>query len=142
MPDTTELPDSPQRKFVEELFSYYRDAGRPALRIITDDIAERFDAFTASRETIRRMLRGETVPVSWQVVDGVLTVLCARASIDPDTERWEGGYDEAPTHRQNLRNLWNEALDAPPPPPTRPSGWEAADPWATSSTPRPDEPPF
>ncbi|WP_329321644.1 hypothetical protein [Streptomyces sp. NBC_01262] len=136
MPTTTELPDSPQRKFVEELFAYYRDAGRPALRIITDDIAAQFDAFTASRETIRRMLRGKTVPVNWQVVDAVLTVLCARANIDPDTERWEGSYDDSPTHRKNLRNLWNEALDAPPPPPAQASGWGAP---ARSYS---DEPPF
>lgn len=142
MPDTTELPDGPRRRFVEDLFSYYRDAGRPPLRIITDDIAEKYDAFTASRETVRKMLRGKTVPVSWSVVDGVLTVLCARAGIDPDTERWEGGFDDAPTHRQNLRNLWNEALDAPPASPVSPSGWGGRGSWPTAATPYSDEPPF
>src|SRR5258707_1144624 len=58
LPDESELPASPQRKFVEELFFYYREAGRPALRLITGDIEARFDAFTASRGAIRRMLRG------------------------------------------------------------------------------------
>ncbi|MFC4034189.1 hypothetical protein ACFO3J_22320 [Streptomyces polygonati] len=144
MPDESELPASPQRKFVEELFFYYREAGRPALRLITEDIEARFDTFTASRETIRRMLRGKTVPISWQVVDATLTVLCARAGIDPDVERWEGGYDEGPSHRKSLRDLWNEALDAPRPVPApRRSGWGVTDPWATPArTSYPDEPPF
>lgn len=143
MPDTTELPDGPRREFVEELFRYYRKAGRPPLRIITDDIAETYDAFTASRETIRKMLRGKTVPVNWSVVDGVLTVLCARADIAPEAERWPHGRDAgyAATHRQHLRNLWDEALETPPPParysgPGKPGGWP------TAANPYPDEPPF
>ncbi|MET8772038.1 hypothetical protein [Streptomyces sp. NPDC004658] len=138
MPTEAELPDGPRRQFVEALFSYYRDAGRPTLRAIADDIAENseFDAFTASRETIRKMLRGMTVPLSWAVVDAVLTVLCERASIDPDMQRWSGGFTDDPTtHRQALRNLWNEALDAPPPSPAPLSGWGGRASY-------PDEPPF
>lgn len=64
MPSGWELPDGPRRQFVEELFSYYRNAERPTLRVIAEDIADdpKFDAFTASRETIRKLLRGKTVP--------------------------------------------------------------------------------
>lgn len=131
MPTEEELPPGPRRKFVEELFFYYRAAGRPALRLITDDVATTVDVCTASRETVRRMLRGETVPVNGQVVDAVLTVLCARASIDPEKERWEGGFTEGPSHRESLRAAWNEALDTPANAPTRQSGWGY-----------PDEPPF
>ncbi|MEU7206089.1 hypothetical protein [Streptomyces sp. NPDC045470] len=141
MPSEWELPESPQRQFVEELFAYYREAGRPTLRSIADDIAEdpEFDAFTASRETIRKMLRGKTIPVSWAVVDAVLTVLCARAGIDPNHPRWAGGFAEEPvTHRQNLRNRWNEALDAPPLSPAPPSGWGRPPSPAAGH----DEPPF
>lgn len=154
MPDEATLPDGPRRKFVVELFMYYRDAGRPALRIITDGIAEKFDAFTASRETIRKMLRGTTVPVNWEVVEGVLTVLCARADVDPDSPRWPEEFDaDEVTHRQNLRNLWNDALDTPPldTPPVQRSSDPWDDPWSTGSSgpaERPDawtysdEPPF
>ncbi|MFI9824579.1 hypothetical protein ACIHFC_29620 [Streptomyces sp. NPDC052013] len=123
MPSTMELPEGPRRQFVEELFSYYRDAGRPTLRTIACDIAENpeFDAFTASRETIRKMLRGKTVPLNWAVVDAVLTVLCARAGTSPEAQRWPGGFGDDPTtHRQYL---WNDALDAPAPLPAPPSGW-------------------
>ncbi|WDT52560.1 hypothetical protein [Streptomyces sp. G7(2002)] len=146
MPSTMELPTGPRRQFVEELFSHYRDAGRPTLRVIAEEIDENpeFDAFTASRETIRKMLRGKTVPLSWAVVDAVLTVLCARAGVDPDAERWADGFNGEPTsHRQSLRNLWNEAIDAPPTPPARSSAWGGQnDPWAASSRPYADEPPF
>ncbi|MFF1715936.1 hypothetical protein [Streptomyces sp. NPDC058268] len=138
MPTEVELPEGPRRRFVEALFSHYREAGRPTLRAIADDIAGKpqFDAFTASRETIRKMLRGLTVPLSWAVVDAVLTVLCERASIDPDMEYHLGGFgDDVSTPRRDLRNLWNAALDAPPPSPARFSGWGGR-------TSDPDEPPF
>ncbi|MFF3720713.1 hypothetical protein [Streptomyces prasinus] len=146
MPSTMELPEGPRRQFVEELFSHYRDAGRPTLRVIADEIDANpeFDAFTASRETIRKMLRGKTVPLSWAVVDGVLTVLCTRAGVAPDAERWtDSSTGEPISHRQSLRYLWNEAIDAPPPPPARSSGWGGQDdPWATPTRPYADEPPF
>ncbi|MFI1291632.1 hypothetical protein ACH4VM_24740 [Streptomyces sp. NPDC020792] len=126
MPTAAELPDGPRRQFVEALFSYYRDAGRPTLRAIADDIAGKpeFDAFTASRETIRKMLRGTTVPLSWDVVSAVLTVLCERAYIDPDLKYHAGGFGDGTTsRREELRHLWNEALDAPPSSPAPHSGW-------------------
>ncbi|WP_369192437.1 hypothetical protein [Streptomyces sp. R08] len=138
MPTEAELPGGPRRRFVEELFSYYRDAGRPTLRAISDDIAgkSQFDAFTVSRETIRKMLRGLTVPLSWAVVNAVLTVLCERAFIDPDAEYHTGGFgDDTSTRRQDLRRVWNDALDAPPPSPAPPSGWGGGASYA-------DEPPF
>ncbi|MEV6949562.1 hypothetical protein AB0N07_48235 [Streptomyces sp. NPDC051172] len=105
---------------------------------LADDIAgkSQFDAFTVSRETIRKMLRGMTVPLSWAVVNAVLTVLCERAFIDPDEEYHTGGYgDDTSTRRQDLKHLWNEALDAPPPSPGLPAGWGGGAPYA-------DEPPF
>jgi hypothetical protein len=138
MPTEAELPDGPRRRFVDALFSYYRDAGRPTLRAISDDIAgkSQFDAFTVSRETIRKMLRGKTVPLSWAVVDAVLTVLCERAHLDPDAEYHTGGFgDDTSTWRQDLRRMWNEALDAPPPSPAPLSGWGGRPSYPT-------EPPF
>jgi hypothetical protein len=47
--------------------AYYREAGRPTLREIGDVIAGRDDlAGTASKETIRRMLQGISVPAQWK----------------------------------------------------------------------------
>ncbi|MFC8835949.1 hypothetical protein ACFT8V_22570 [Streptomyces griseoincarnatus] len=138
MPTEAELPSGPRRRFVEALFSYYRDAGRPPLRTIADEIAGKpqYDAFTVSRETIRKMLRGTTVPLSWAVVSAVLTVLCERAFVDPDEEYHVGGFGDGMTsRRQELRDLWNDALDAPPPSPLPPSGWGGQAPYG-------DEPPF
>ena len=34
MPAKSVVPDGPHRKFLEELFAYYREAGRPTLRAI------------------------------------------------------------------------------------------------------------
>lgn len=72
------------------------------------------------------------------MVDAVLSVLCARAGIEPNWPRRAGGFSEDPTtHRANLRNLWNEALDAPAPSPVAPSGWGSG-----ATTGYRDEPPF
>jgi hypothetical protein len=111
------------------LFTYYREAGRPTLRIIAGDIADnpKYDAFTASRETIRKMLRGQTIPPKWAVVNAVFSVLCARAAIGPDLPR---GANRS-THRQHLRLLWNLALDAP-----------VSSPRVVDGPGYPDEPPF
>lgn len=147
MPSEWELPEGPRRQLVEELFSYYRSAGRPTLRSIAEDIADNpeFDAFTASRETIRKLLRGKTVPPNWAVVNAVFWVLCKRAAIGPDLPRWTAGFGESSiTRRENLRNLWNEALDAPPPAPVASSGWGsgATHGWGSGATDSFDKPPF
>jgi hypothetical protein len=64
MPSTHVLPKGPRRDFVEELFEHYRAAKRPTLREISERIRDDELAGTASRETIRRMLLGEVVPLS------------------------------------------------------------------------------
>jgi hypothetical protein len=68
MPTRAELPGGPWRDFVEALFRYYRAADRPDLRAI-EAAVQRLDedqrTGTASRETIRQMLRGRTVPRQW-----------------------------------------------------------------------------
>jgi hypothetical protein len=117
-----------------------------------------------SRETIRRLLTGQTVS-TWAKVDAVLRVLCQFGGQDPDRRRWpepEDRFDENDTSSclEYLRRLWNDAVDsvepeeAPAVPPPQPaSGWggtpspPADDPWATPQTPAPakaypDEPPF
>ena len=129
MPSTSQLPPGPRRDFVEELFGSYRAAGRPTLAEISDRLAERDELTgTASRETVRRMLRGTTVP-KWATVEAVFLVLCEFAGRDPD-EHMEGS-SISPSYREMLESVWNNALDADPasgPPPTV---------WALT-----DEPPF
>jgi hypothetical protein len=162
MPSKEELPDGPRRAFVTELRSYYRVA-RPTLRQISkavDDHADpRVSNVTASPETVRRMITGKVLPERDRLY-AVFRVLCDMAEVDPDADYWHGRYDdEAESHWQYIRRLWDTALeeeaDAPPlprptPPPPAPkpvtarqSPWPANDdPWSNDSTGYTDEPPF
>jgi len=113
IPANHELPSGPRRRFVEELHRHYRAARRPALRVISDRIKDRDDlSGTASPETIRRMLRGATVPANWETVNAVLIVLCELAG--RDSAGYAGYYvdeSEALTYAESLEFAWNEALD-------------------------------
>lgn len=162
MPSKEELPEGPRRSFVTELRRYYRAAGRPPLREISQAI-ERHSApgisrVTASAETIRRMITGKVLPVERDRVRAVFRVLCELGEIDPDAPRWDESYGryEGPdeTNWQYLERLWDTALeeeaDAPPfprpapPPPPEPAprtSRSQVDPWA-SGTRYSDEPPF
>ncbi len=132
MPSQSELPRGARRDFTEQLFSLYKEAHRPGLREISAAVPDDSPG-TASTETIRRMLRGKTVPVHWQTVDAVFTALCLLARVDPDEDIGDGFRGET-TRRQLVEDAWHRALDDP--------GQRAAaavpinDPWAT------DEPPF
>jgi hypothetical protein len=78
MPSKEELPEGPRRDFVVELRRYWRAAGRPALRKISQAIESSTDlnGVTASREAIRRMLRGLVLAVEQDRVRAVFCVLC------------------------------------------------------------------
>ncbi|MEV4078362.1 hypothetical protein [Nonomuraea fuscirosea] len=116
---------------------------------------------TASQETIRRVLKGLTVPERWSTIWAIYAPLCALADINPDDvyEEDSGGYDgpDRITHREEFQRRWNAAVDGDDlpipfrtkyvPSPSVPQD----DPWA-SATPAPsqggfgggfsDEPPF
>jgi hypothetical protein len=163
MPPKTQLPEGPHRAFVEELFSHYREAGRPPLRTISDWIKSNRDvrdlSGTASTETIRRVLTGLTVPRIWPTVETILEALCAIAGRDPNEDRWEYNNDSE-SFRAAVKRHWNAMLDdyekdeemptlpprRQPPPPRQPSNFD--DPWATAapasraSSSFDDEPPF
>ncbi|MFF8024768.1 hypothetical protein ACFZDJ_27435 [Streptomyces sp. NPDC007896] len=165
MPGKDALPPGPTRAFVAELHVHFREAGRPSLASIAEATGRLASPVPVSRETIRRLLTGQTVS-TWAKVDAVLRVLCQLGGQDPDRRRWpepEDRFDEddPASCREYLRRLWNDAVDgvepeeAPAVPPPRPSsgGWggnpsvPADDPWATSQAPAPakeypDEPPF
>lgn len=106
MPTEQELPRGPKRDFVEALFSLYREARRPTLREISQVIERGDFRATASPETIRRMLRGTTIP-SWNIIESVVLALCEMARVNPDANM---GYDE-PTRRELVADRWSDALD-------------------------------
>ena len=132
-------------QFVNELWFHHEAAGRPKLELIMRGIEvfneKNLTGGTASTETIRKMLKGQTVPVDWSRVRATLYVLCGMAGTDPKGYPEDSGYDP-PTYEENLRRLWSRALDdpqrgKPAPPPKRPSvdsgGWGGG---------YSDEPPF
>jgi hypothetical protein len=133
MPGQSELPRGARRDFTEQLFSLYREARRPALREISRAVPDDSPG-TASTETIRRMLRGKTVPVHWQTVDAVFTALCQLARVDPDEDIGDGFRGERPTRRELVEGAWHRALDDPGP--RAGAAGRVNDPWAL------DEPPF
>jgi hypothetical protein len=111
MPSEAELPPGTIRDFVELLFYFYKTAHRPTLREISSLIEKSGLPGTASTETIRRMLRGKTVPSHWETVEAVLVVLSDLGGRTPDVSlTWE---NERRTRRQHLQHVWDRALDNP-----------------------------
>lgn len=133
MPSQSELPRGARRDFTEQLFSLYKEARRPGLREISAAVPDDCPG-TASTETIRRMLRGKTVPAHWQTVDAVFSALCLLAKVDPDEDIGDGFRGETVTRRELVEAAWHWALDEPAREPTPAESVD--DPWAT------DEPPF
>jgi hypothetical protein len=126
MPSEGELPYGPVREFVKFLFWMYSQAGRPTLEVISARIRDSNFAGTASKETIRRMLKGTTVPPRWETTEavvGILTEMCG----------WDFG-DPLKVHGRQMsliahvKRLWNEALNQPRP---LAESYEH-DPWASS----------
>jgi hypothetical protein len=140
MPSEAELPRGPHRDFTEQLFSLYRQAHRPALRTISRAVPQDAPA-TASVETIRRILRGISVPAHWDTVNAVLNALCELAGVDPDMDLG-GQYDDLVTRRGLVEDAWHEALDNPR---GKARAVPADDPWASDArgdATYSDEPPF
>jgi hypothetical protein len=158
MPTTQQLPDGPHRRFVEELFMHYREAGRPTLREITGWIKKHQDDLrgTASTETVRRILSGAVLPRNWLTVETILQALCGLADRSTEEDRWpDDNWSSTQTFKGELQKRWNAALDysdedlpqlpprPAPPEPARPQ--PADDPWATGprgSFGSAEEPPF
>jgi hypothetical protein len=169
MPSKADLPDGTRRDFVAELFIHFKEAGRPTPARIAATTSSMQDPLPVSRETIRRLLKGETIS-TWERVGAVLRALCLIADRDPDRRRWpesDNWNDDDPTTcRERLRQLLNDDIDgvepenapAPVPSARANSGWGGTrtqppqnDPWATTPKPAPtppanggysDEPPF
>ncbi|MEU5438234.1 hypothetical protein AB0G73_33425 [Streptomyces sp. NPDC020719] len=137
MPGKDVLPPGPKRELVNELFVHYREADRPPLPQIAALTGTMPNPHQVSRETIRRLLTGQTTS-QWPVVDALLRALCQLQDRDPDGRRWPESddrwdEDDPVTCREYLRRLWNNDIDgldpdeAPVTPPAAPaqtsSGW-------------------
>ena len=117
MPNETELPAGSVRDFVQVLFTLYRAAHRPTLEAMSKHIRDGGYTATASKETLRKMLRGTTI--SAQLADQVARIilaLCELAGREPDDritlELADGTImDASPMYL--AETLWHEALDAP-----------------------------
>ncbi|MFF7251557.1 hypothetical protein ACFZBU_47805 [Embleya sp. NPDC008237] len=125
MPSQRELPPGNRRDFVEEIHSHYRTARRPALRAISDHIEHMELRSSVSKETIRRMLAGLTVPTRWVTVETVFLALCDLSGTNPNDSRWSSynNLGDDCTLQEELERRWHQALDDPPPPPPINNGW-------------------
>ncbi|MGH3939091.1 MAG: hypothetical protein ACRDTG_10750 [Pseudonocardiaceae bacterium] len=140
------LPPGPRRDFVLNLFTYFKMANRPTLQQISDRIQAIGLPAAPGKETVRRMFRGDTVPVRWDSAYAVLLALCDLADVNPDAEQdprtdpsadlWNTLRDPQLSHLEHYRTLWNTALDHRPPTPRR------TDPSPTRTDPWADVPPF
>jgi hypothetical protein len=122
-PDQADLPPGPRRDLVDFLFTYYEMAVRPDLQKIADHwhhMEDKAVPGTTSRETIRKMLRGESIPPKWKDALTVLLLLCDLADIDPDDPLdGLGGWGQEQTHTEHFQDLWNRALNTTRPPTRR-----------------------
>lgn len=117
LPNEKDLPHGPRRDFAEAMFALYRLAGRPSLSAISAEI-ERDEQRrgTASRETIRRVLIGTSVPATFATVEVIMLALCAMADVEPDAVYVEDvwGHSVRTSHVRKIRNAWNRSLDEEP----------------------------
>ncbi len=85
MPPASVLSSGPLRTFVRTLHGYYRQAGRPSLRVIHEWIEGHVEpGRNISKESVRRMLAGLSVPLRWDSAESTFVALCALAGRDPD----------------------------------------------------------
>lgn len=145
MPSQEELPLGPQRRFMETLFRLWVDAGMPTMEAVSQAAgAAPPQEGAASKETVRKMLTGKTVPHDWQNAEAVFLGLSTMAGFDPDrlvvhTDDMNGyGPDPEPEPaRMVFRRFWADARgvtdyqhgtmeDYTPPPPRS----KQEDPWA------------
>ena len=110
-PSEAELPEGSVRDFVHVMFWLYMEAHRPTLRQISDATSRGDYRGTASTETIRRMLRGATVPPRWEIVEAVYLTLCDLAGRDPNDNIYMD--DNYATIKGHVENTWHRALNFP-----------------------------
>ena len=109
MPD---LPEGPRRRLVSALFACYEQAGRPPLTAIEEWIgAHPGLPGTVSKETVRRMLVGLAVPLTWEMAVTVFLALCGMADRDPDEPTGDRRDGPAGTSRREaFHRCWQAAV--------------------------------
>ncbi len=116
IPTEDVLPPGAHRVFLTELHRYFREAGRPEISRIVATI-ERLAKdphsivmLTLSRETVRRILKGETLS-SWKRVEALFEALCFISNRDPEQDRWAEENYPFQTHRSYFKEVWSAATD-------------------------------
>ncbi|GLU47517.1 hypothetical protein [Nocardiopsis ansamitocini] len=119
MPSQEELPTGARRRFMEMLFRLWVDADMPIMEKVSEAAsATPPQEGAASKETVRKMLTGKTVPHSWKNAEAVFLGLSAMAGRDPDRlvvydDDSEGyGYRDRPDPepaRMLFRRCWADA---------------------------------
>ncbi|GAA1748993.1 hypothetical protein GCM10009834_02250 [Streptomonospora arabica] len=118
----------------------------PAAEKVSKHVQESDLGGNASKEAVRRMLRGKTVPQVGENAEAVFVALSQMAGVDPDrlvtveSDHRYGPEGEPEPARSVFQRYWRDARgggdfahepmeDYPPPPPSRGGGFS-------------DEPPF
>jgi hypothetical protein len=128
MPSLEQLPPGTRREFAAELFWHYRKAGRPELPRVVNALAALPEAPSVSRETVRRLLKGEAIS-RWDKVDALLRAMCSMGDREPDDQRWPDDYDDDSTYRDRLRQLWDNDIDGVQPEPESPPAQNSTGGW-------------
>lgn len=101
MPDERQLPPGPLRQLVEALQALYRQAGKPGLRLISNEVNRREDLpDTLSHEGVAALLRGAGKP-RWAKVESLVRVLCG----------WSIGRPDVEAEVRRVHALWLAASD-------------------------------
>lgn len=147
LPELDRLPDGPHRELVLALRVLYQGAGNRSLRKIVGDVRADDDYDdTVSYETVRTMLRGDSLP-RWEKLEPVVRVLALRHTprLDPVAEAkrmqklWHAaqGHTDLDETARDLANVPAAALPASgvigvPVDPAGPTQWESNEPPAIS----------
>jgi hypothetical protein len=119
LPSEEELPPGPRRRFVEELYLYFLDAGRPDLARLVSLIDQLVDdpltpvSVRLTRETVRKILKGKTLS-TWKRVECLFLALCHMTGRNPEDDRWANEPIPFQSHTDYLRELWTAAADVVP----------------------------
>lgn len=110
MPDLDHLPPGPHRDLLEAIHQLHKEAGWPGLQKTSREIREWDDLHdTISHEGIRKILRGDALPVQWLKLDALV-----RQYLTWNPARRGRGEVEGEVRR--IQELWHRAKTVGEPP--------------------------
>jgi tetratricopeptide (TPR) repeat protein len=127
MPGPEELAPGPVRDLVAEIHVFYDRAGRPSVRMISDQIFADRDLASVSRETVNALLQGRAVPF-WSKVRSVVIVLAREANLNVDQAeigRVQGFWLHAHSAHKAGRTGRARPIPRPAPQPRTEPAWDA-----------------